>query len=151
VFFFGTPPGGEFSANKLPVWGDRRGQFMYGIPDHDGRGFKVGDDSRGPEFDPTLGERCVSSESLKSVRAYLAFRFPKMKDPPLIETRVCQYENTPDNHFIIDRHPADEKLWIVGGGSGHGFKHGPVVGKMVAKLVLEGGNSEPYFRLGRFT
>ena len=55
-----------------------------------------------------------------------------MRGAPLIETRVCQYEDTPDHDLIIDRHPAAQNVWIVGGGSGHGFKHGPAVGKMVA-------------------
>ena len=150
VFFFGTPPGDSFSAARLPVWADRRGHFFYGIPAHDGRGFKIGDDTRGPDFDPTSGERSVSPEGLRATRDYLAFRLPAMKDAPLLETRVCQYEDTPDNHFIIDQHPASDRTWIVGGGSGHGFKHGPALGEMVARLVLENGKADPHFRLARF-
>lgn len=151
VFFFGPPAGdGRFSEAKLPVWADHRDRFLYGTPAHDGRGFKIADDTRGREFDPTSGERNVSAESLKTVSEYLGFRFPGMKDAPLVETRVCQYENTPDNHFIIDRHPVAEKVWIVGGGSGHGFKHGPVVGEMVAGWVMEEKNADPLFRLSRF-
>jgi glycine/D-amino acid oxidase-like deaminating enzyme len=72
-----------------------------------------------------------------------------MKDAPVLETRVCQYENTPDNNFILDRHPSTANVWIVGGGSGHGFKHGPAVGEMVAKAVLDGVQPEVRFRLGR--
>ena len=79
----------------------------------------------------------VSPATLKRVRDYIAFRFPAMKDAPLIETRVCQYEQTPDSHFIIDRHPEMENVWLLGGGSGHGFKHGPALGEMMAELVLE--------------
>ena len=128
MFFFGTPAGDDsFSEAKLPVWGDYRGRFVYGIPASDGRGFKIADDTRGPAFDPTSGERSVSADGLRAIREYLALRFPRMKDAPLIETRVCQYENTPDNHFIIDRHPAAENVWLLGGGSGHGFKHGPAL------------------------
>jgi len=67
----------------------------------------------------------------------------------VLETRVCQYENTPDNNFILDRHPSGENVWIVGGGSGHGFKHGPAVGEMVAKAILHGVQPEVRFRLGR--
>ncbi|MBZ5721556.1 MAG: FAD-dependent oxidoreductase [Acidobacteriia bacterium] len=151
MFFFGTPAGDDsFSEAKLPVWGDYRGRFVYGIPASDGRGFKIADDTRGPAFDPTSGERSVSADGLRAIREYLALRFPRMKDAPLIETRVCQYENTPDNHFIIDRHPAAENVWLLGGGSGHGFKHGPALGEMVAKLVLENENADPLFRLARF-
>ncbi|HEX3351751.1 MAG TPA: FAD-dependent oxidoreductase [Terriglobales bacterium] len=150
VFFFGTPAGDDrFSDVKLPVWADHRDKFMYGIPGNQGRGFKIADDTRGPEFDPTSGERSVSAQGLKSVRDYIAFRFPALKDAPLVESRVCQYENSPDNNFIIDRHPAQQNVWLLGGGSGHGFKHGPALGEMVAGLVIEGKDPDPLFRLGR--
>lgn len=151
VFFFGTPPGDfRFDDTNLPVWADHREHFLYGVPGNLGRGFKIADDTRGPEFDPTSGERVVSSEGLRRVRDYLSFRFPAMKDAPLLETRVCQYENSPDEGFIIDRHPAAEHVWLVGGGSGHGFKHGPALGEMVAGLVMEHADPQPGFRLGRF-
>jgi monomeric sarcosine oxidase len=151
VFFFGTPAGDDrFSASKLPVWADHHERFIYGIPAADGRGFKVADDTRGAEFDPTFGERVVSEQGLKTVRAYVALRFPALRDAPLLESRVCQYENTPDNHLIIDRHPAADNVWLVGGGSGHGFKHGPALGEMVAEWVMERKDPEPIFRLARF-
>ena len=151
VFFFGTPERDDrFAEDKLPVWADHCDRFIYGIPATDGRGFKVADDTRGAEFDPTAGERVVSSDGLKAIRDYVALRFPSLKDAPLIETRVCQYENTPDNHLIIDRHAAAENVWLVGGGSGHGFKHGPAVGEMVAELVLNQKEVDPVFHLARF-
>ena len=151
VFFFGTPPGDcRFNEDHLPVWADHRDRFFYGIPGNLGRGFKIADDTRGPEFDPTSGERIVSEDSLKRVREYIAFRFPGLRNAPLLETRVCQYENTPDHHLILDRHPGKENVWLVGGGSGHGFKHGPVIGEIVSGLVLEGGEANPLFRLQRF-
>lgn len=151
VFFFGPPAGDDrFSASNLPVWADHSDRFIYGIPASDGRGFKVADDTRGPVFDPTSGERTVSEDGLQLVRDYLAFRFPAMKNAPLIETRVCQYENSPDNHLIMDRHPAAENVWIVGGGSGHGFKHGPAVGEMLAQCIMEHKDPESTFQLTRF-
>ena len=151
VFFFGTPVGDDrFSEAKLPVWADHRDRFIYGIPADDGRGFKVADDTRGPEFDPTSGERVVSEDGLRMARAYVAFRFPAMKDAPLVESRVCQYENSPDNHLIIDRHPSADNVWLVGGGSGHGFKHGPALGEMLAGWIAEGQDPDPQFRLARF-
>jgi glycine/D-amino acid oxidase-like deaminating enzyme len=151
VFFFGPPAGDDrFSEARLPVWADHRDRFIYGIPAADGRGFKVADDTRGPDFDPTAGERVVSEDGLRLVRDYITFRFPAMKDAPLVETRVCQYENSPDNGLIIDRHPAADNVWLVGGGSGHGFKHGPVVGEMMAQLVIEHKDPDPVFRLMRF-
>ncbi len=150
VFFLGTPAGDDrFSETKLPVWADHRERFIYGIPAADGRGFKVADDTRGPEFDPTFGQRVASEEGLKAVREYVAFRFPALKDAPLIETRVCQYENSPDNHLIIDRHPAADNVWLVGGGSGHGFKHGPALGEMLAGMVMEAKDPDPIFQLAR--
>jgi glycine/D-amino acid oxidase-like deaminating enzyme len=151
VFFFGPPAGDDrFSEAKLPVWADHRDRFIYGIPSSDGRGFKVADDTRGPDFDPTSGERTVNEEGLKAIRDYVAFRFPAMKDAPLVETRVCQYENSPDHHLIVDRHPNAKNVWIVGGGSGHGFKHGPALGEMLAKWVIEEQDPDPQFQLSRF-
>lgn len=151
VFFFGVPAGDDrFSEGKLPVWADHRDRFLYGIPAADGRGFKIADDTRGPKFDPTSGERTANLEALKMIRDYVGFRFPALKEAPLLEARVCQYENTPDNHFIIDRHPQMDNVWIVGGGSGHGFKHGPAIGEMVADLVLQERPADAMFRLGRF-
>jgi len=150
VFFFGTPAGDQsFTEAKLPVWADHRDKFMYGIPGNQNRGFKIADDTRGPEFDPTSGDRMVSAEGIKSVRDYVAFRFPALKDAPLLESRVCQYEDSPDNNFVVDRHPRHENVWLLGGGSGHGFKHGPALGEMVAGLVLEHKDPDALFRLGR--
>ena len=151
VFFFGTPPGDpRFDSDHLPVWGDHLGHFRYGIPASDNRGFKVADDTRGPDFDPTNGERVASQETLEDIRNYIAFRFPALKDAPLVETRVCQYEQTPDSHFIIDRHPQNENVWIVGGGSGHGFKHGPAIGEMVSDLILKDREPQAIWKLDRF-
>ena len=151
VFFFGTPAGDpRFNEGKVPVWADHSDHFMYGIPGNQERGFKVADDTRGPEFDPTSGQRLVSEDGLAATRRYLAYRFPGMKDAPLVETRVCQYENTTDHNFIVDRHPGKANVWIVGGGSGHGFKHGPALGEMVARLVVKDETADPWYRLARF-
>jgi len=76
-------------------------------------------------------------------------RFPALSDAPLLESRVCQYENSSDHNFILDRHPEAKNVWIVGGGSGHGFKHGPVVGEMVRDAVLETNVPPSEMALGR--
>jgi glycine/D-amino acid oxidase-like deaminating enzyme len=73
-----------------------------------------------------------------------------MKDAPLIETRVCQYEQTPDGNLILDRHPRMDNVWLLGGGSGHGFKHGPALGEMIAELILKDGQAAEHWRLERF-
>lgn len=152
IFFFGAPVGdSRFTDAHVPVWGDHGGRFFYGIPGSDRRGFKVADDTRGTDFDPTSGERVISPATLKRVREYIAFRFPAMKDAPLIETRVCQYEQTPDSHFIVDRHPVMDNVWLLGGGSGHGFKHGPALGEMMAELILNDGEADAVWRISRFS
>ena len=150
VFYFGTPGGdGRFSERQLPVWVETP-RFFYGIPGNERRGFKIADDARGAPFDPTSGNRESSPEALRAARDYIARRFPALAGAPLLESRVCQYENSPDHHFIVDRHPGAANVWLVGGGSGHGFKHGPALGELVAGNVLGEKPTEPTFSLSRF-
>jgi glycine/D-amino acid oxidase-like deaminating enzyme len=150
VFFFGFPADdARFSEGRLPVWVDLGARLVYGIPGGGRRGFKVADDTAGPPFDPTSGERLVSPDGLRAAREFLGRRFPAMAAAPLVESRVCQYESTPDHHFILDRHPGVANVWLVGGGSGHGFKHGPAVGERVARLVRGEAAIDPFFALGR--
>jgi glycine/D-amino acid oxidase-like deaminating enzyme len=149
VFFF-APPAGDvrFNAGTLPVWldfTDPRGP--YGFPDLECRGFKLAFDRHGPAFDPDADDRRVSAEGLAEARRFLAERFPSMRDAPLAESRVCQYENTSNGDFLIDRHPRLENVWLVGGGSGHGFKHGPAVGEYVHDCILKGAREERRFLL----
>jgi sarcosine oxidase len=147
VFYFGPPPGDErFRAEAMPVWADF-GEEIYGIPDLKGRGFKVAPDRHGVEFDPDTGVRVTTPETLAGVRDYVARRFPALKDAPVVGSEVCQYENTSNGDFLIDRHPERDNVWLVGGGSGHGYKHGPAVGEYVAARVLEGGEVEKRFSL----
>jgi len=138
VFFFGTPAGDlRFNEEHLPTWIDGGKQQFFGMPGNHWRGFKIADDARGAVIDPTTMERELSQEKLSAARAYMKMRFPSLSDPPLLESRVCQYENSMDHNFIVDHHPEAKNVWVVGGGSGHGFKHGPVVGEMVRDAVLE--------------
>jgi glycine/D-amino acid oxidase-like deaminating enzyme len=151
VFFFGTPAGdARFLEERLPAWIDSGERQFYGIPGNEWRGFKIADDGRGPGFDPTSADRTPTAEGIRAARQYLEFRFPGMKGAPLIESRVCQYENSPDHHFILDRHPGAQNVWLVGGGSGHGYKMGPAVGEHVAELVLGKRKVDPKFALERF-
>jgi sarcosine oxidase len=148
VFYFGTPAGNQsYAAPALPTWIDFKGE-AYGLPDLEGRGIKIAIDRHGSDFDPDTGDRVVTSEGLAEVRQCLARRLPALKDTPVTEARVCQYENTSNGDFLIDLHPEFENVWLVGGGSGHGFKHGPVVGEYVAARI-EGSNEgiEPRFSL----
>lgn len=151
VLHFGVPPGDErFSLGPLPVWIDFEAG-LYGIPELDGRGFKVGLDRHGPLVDPDRQERLVEPHIVDRTRAWLARRFPALTGAPLVGSRVCQYENTDTGDFLIDRHPQWPNVLIVGGGSGHGFKHGPAVGRYVAGLVAGDGVPEARFALASRT
>lgn len=152
VFFFGLPAGDyAYDETEFPVWIDNGDRFIYGIPGNERRGFKVADDTRGPAMDPTTAERLVSAEGVARARELLRRRFPGLATAPLVESRVCQYEQSPDGHFILDRHPLADNIWLAGGGSGHGFKMGPAVGEHVARLVLGAAEPEPKFSLRRFS
>jgi len=147
VIFFGVPPGDEqFSRGNLPAWIDFN-DLAYGLPNLDGRGFKLAIDAHGPEFDPDRGERVVTATGLRAAREYLAQRMPLLANAPVTESRVCQYENTSNGDFLIDMHPMLQNVWLVGGGSGHGFKHGPVVGEYTVDMMSGRGTPEPRFSL----
>lgn len=147
VFFLGVPSGDDlFKPPLLPTWVDFNEQ-VYGMPALDGRGAKIAIDEHGPEFDPDTGERMVSAHLRQAVRSYLARRLPALVDAPVTETRVCQYENTSSGDLLIDRHPDFENFWLVGGGSGHGFKHGPAVAEYVNAMIFGKGTPEPRYSL----
>ena len=150
VYFFGTPAGDpRFQEGGLPVWLELGEHGYYGIPGNDHRGFKIADDTRGAPIDPTAADRSATPELLARARHYIGRRFPALAGAPLVEARVCQYENSPDGHFLIDRHPEAGNAWLVGGGSGHGFKLGPAVGEHAAALVLGEAAPLPQFALAR--
>lgn len=147
VMYFGTPPGDHrFGPSHTPAWVDF-GAGIYGLPDLEARGLKVGIDTHGPPFDPDADDRILDPDSIDRARTWLRQRIPALVDAPIVESRVCQYENTSTGDFLIDRHPGLENVWIAGGGSGHGFKHGPAVGEYVAGLVHGTVAPEPRFSL----
>ncbi len=150
VFFFGTPAGDtRYDAGTLPSWVHLGERLAYGVPAHDRRGLKVADDTAGEEVDPTTMSRAPSAAGLASARAILRERFPALADAPLLEARVCQYEASSDGHFLVDRHPRLENVWLVGGGSGHGFKMGPALGEHAAAVVQGRVAVHPRFAYGR--
>jgi len=147
VYFFGVPEGdGRFAPPQMPTWIDF-GAEIYGLPDLENRGFKLALDRHGEAIDPDTAERDLTEDLLREARAFLAERFPALKAAPLVEARVCQYENTSNGDFLIDHHPDFDNVWLVGGGSGHGFKHGPALGEYVTARVIEGGEIERRFTL----
>lgn len=146
VYYFGTPSAAGY--DQLPVWIDVDGRdFYYGIPHNAGRGFKIGVDIRGTSFDPTNGDHLFSEEVLRKARTFVAHRFPGLADAPLLESRVCPYENSPDGNFVFDVHPAAPHVVLLGGGSGHGFKHGPALGELVADVLTGKRERPPMFSL----
>ena len=145
-FFFRAPGrDSRFVPPAFPVWIET-GEF-YGFPDLAGKGIKIASDAHGAQFDPDLSDRVATEEGLNAVRNFMARRLPSLEGAPLIHSRVCQFENTSNGDFLIDKYPGTDNVWIVGGGSGHGFKHGPSIGKYVADRVLKGGVGEERFHL----
>jgi len=148
VYYFGVPPDHAQALDSMPVWVDVDGDdFYYGIPGNQHRGFKIGVDKRGEKFDPTHGDRMANPDVLAKARKFIAHRFPVLANAPVVESRVCPYENSPDGNFIFDHHPEAKNLFFMGGGSGHGFKHGPAFGEMVANIVAGEGLIPPGLRL----
>lgn len=149
VFFF-APPGGDprFLPGAMPGWADfNGGDMFYGVPDLEGRGVKFAYDRHGPKVDPDTEDRRPSQAALDEIVAFRDRRFPLLRGAPLTEARVCQYENSSNGDFLIDFHPRWPNVLLVGGGSGHGFKHGPEVGRYAAARLVGSVTPEPRFSL----
>ena len=150
VFFF-APEAGDtrFQQPNFPAWADfNNGDIFYGLPDLESRGFKIAHDKHGPPIDPDSGDRQSSASALADVRVFMKMRFPALASRPLVESRVCQYENSSNGDLLIDRHPTWQSVWLIGAGSGHGFKHAPAVGRYAADLATGTLKSvEPRFSL----
>jgi glycine/D-amino acid oxidase-like deaminating enzyme len=145
VYFFGAPAG--WQAPSVPGWVDFEGG-VYGLGDLDGRGFKASPDTIGPDFDPDSEDRIPSKAKEQEARDYLTLRFPALAGAPLVGTRSCPYSLTEDTNFLIAPHPEHEHVWLLGGGSGHGFKHGPALAEYVHRLLEGTEQPDPGFGLG---
>lgn len=151
VYYFGVPEKQSAIFESFPAWVDVDGNnFYYGISGNAGRGFKIGVDKRGEKFDPTSGDRLYNIEVLQKAREFIAHRFPVLKNAPLLESRVCPYENSPDGNFIFDRHPLADNVMFLGGGSGHGFKHGPGLGELVTNVLTGNQQAPEIFSLSKY-
>jgi len=147
VFYMGVPAGNEqFSPPWLPTFLFKTDE-SYGVPNLESRGLKIALDRHGPPVDPDTQSRIVRPQEADQIREYVAYRFPALREAPIVETRVCQYENTSSGDFLIDRHPEMSNVWFVGGGSGHGFKHGPAAGEYLAEQLLDGPRPHERFAL----
>ena len=149
VFFFAPPAGDRrFSVGAMPGWADfNGGDIFYGFPDLETRGVKFAHDAHGVPVDPDTQSRRPTDAALAEIVAFRDRRFPLLKGAPLTEARVCQYENSSNGDFLIDFHPRISNVLLVGGGSGHGFKHGPEVGRYAAGRLSGSVKPEPRFSL----
>jgi glycine/D-amino acid oxidase-like deaminating enzyme len=143
LFFDGGP---AWCEPTLPGWCDYD-RARYGTADIDALGVKAAIDDDGPRLDPD-GGLTADATTEPQVRAYLRDRFPALEHAPLLAARSCRYELTPDTNFIADRHPAHPNVWLVGGGSGHGFKHGPAMAEQLADALRGGAPLPGRFALG---
>jgi sarcosine oxidase len=143
VFFVGV----DASWARTPGFCDYDSAF-YGHGDLAGLGMKVSPDHDREEIDPDRLERLPDPGALALARAYLARRFPALAEAPVIASRVCQYDLTADAHFLLARHPEQENWWLLGGSSGHGFKHGPALAEYLADCIEGLREPEPFLGLG---
>jgi glycine/D-amino acid oxidase-like deaminating enzyme len=149
VFYFGAPA--AWRTPGVPGWVDYDGA-AYGLGDLDGRGVKVSPDVDGPDCDAETLERVAVPEHERLARAYVALRFPALADAPLVGHRACQYEITADSNFLIAPHPDHGgRVWLMGGGSGHGFKHGPALAERMERWLTGAEPPEPRLALGERT
>lgn len=144
TFACGPQWGAEAGVPVHVEWGAE----LYGLPALDGEGFKVAPEPAADPFDPDTWDRPLTAEAEELARAYLRRRFPALGDAARTGGRVCQYETTPDSEFILAPHPEDERAWIVGGGSGHGFKHGPALAEIVRDAITGAAPPLPRHALG---
>jgi sarcosine oxidase len=135
LYFWGVPAGDtRFNLPNLPTWSDDV-LGNYGFPNID-RGVKIAPPQAGVfQQDPDDDERVPSAYLMRRAREWVAKRFPALSEMPIVESRICQVEDSANGDFMIDRHPDFDNVWIVGGGSGHGFKHGPYLGRYVADRI----------------
>jgi sarcosine oxidase len=142
LVLFEAPP--EWNG---PGWVDFDAAF-YGHARVEGVGFKVGPDMDGVEVDPDTRRLEATAEGLAIAREYLAMRFPALAGAPVASAPGCHYGLTPDGQFLFAPHPQHERVWLLGGGSGHGYKHGPALAEHVAAVLAGAAQPEPRFALG---
>jgi glycine/D-amino acid oxidase-like deaminating enzyme len=138
----------RWASPGIPAWVDYD-RAVYGLGDVGGSGVKVAPDHGDEPFDPDTGRRLPTVEGEAAARAYLTERFPGLATAPTVGGRTCQYELTPDTRFVIGCHPEHPDVMLVGGGSGHGFKHGPALAEYVVDLLDDAARDpDPQFALG---
>ena len=149
VYYFATPPGDRlYLPGTMPGWADfNAGDIFYGFPDLENRGVKFAHDQHGVPVDPDTQDRRPTEAALAEIIAFRDRRFPGLRGAQLSGAEVCQYENSSNGDFLIDFHPQLKNVLLVGGGSGHGFKHGPEVGRYASGRLTGSVSAEPRFSL----
>jgi sarcosine oxidase len=147
VLYWWDPVGGTGPFERQPVYihQDAAGEQVYGFPAIDGPdgGAKIAFFRRGTVLsDPLQLDRDVHSDEAAYMARYLEDLMP-MLPGRLLRAVPCMYTTTPDEHFVIARHPAHENVVVACGFSGHGFKFVPVVGEILADLAVEGTTRHP--------
>ena len=143
VFFFGV----DAAWRNTPGFCGYDDAY-YGHGELAGLGMKIASDATGADVDPDTLDRVPLESSRNDARAYAALRFPALANAPILGGRVCQYDLSGDTHFIVDRHPERADWWLVGGGSGHSFKHGPALAVYVADCIEGTRERESFHALG---
>ena len=143
----------RFAPERCPVfgWDVPEGDF-YGFPALPGEGLKLGKNVTGQECTARTIRREVDAAEVEDFRAMLDRYMPGAAGRAL-RTLTCMYTNTPDHHFVIDRHPERQQVAIACGCSGHAFKFASVIGEIMADLLLDGATRHPIglFSATRFT
>ncbi len=145
LFFIAPPPGDtRFHWQRCPNIVDPLGWTSSDI----GGGFKVAPPMPGMDMHPEEPRLLAAPDSRERMSAFLRARIPPLADCPVASTFVGMLENTASEDFIIDRHPDNADLILAGGGSGHAFKMGPVIGSYIADLVMDGSRGSEAARFG---
>ena len=145
LFFFDGGP--AWAAPDVPAYVDFD-HAIYGTRDLDGLGVKAAPDFDGPPLAPDAELPPATPDSEALSRAFLRERFPALADAPLAGSKTCRYELTCDAHFVAAPLPEHPSVWLLGGGSGHGFKHAPALGEAVAAALRDGAPLPPQYGLG---
>jgi sarcosine oxidase len=135
-----------WDAGPIPAWVEYD-RSIYGVG-RIGHGFKIAPDFVGPAFDPESDDRTPDERNETIARAYAKERFPALADAALAFSKACPYSLTPDTHFLLAPHPELDGNWIFGGGSGHGFKHGPALAEYAARVIAGEETPDERFGLG---
>jgi len=144
-------PSNNFHIGHFPIFIALDTGF-YGFPIHNAGAMKIANHNKGVPIDPESFSDEVRQESILQCRQFFTEFIPALADWRVSQTRVCIYNNTPDDDFIIDRHPEFDNVVIATGFSGHGFKFGPLIGRIAAEMITNGNHTydAERFRISRF-